>query len=398
MRAETIRLIGFARLADRRGVPPEPAPSPAVHGNSVRSGRGHPRAAAHEPVRRSRPLHSGVRPRGRTHAVRPVPRLHRGCAHAVRGEQPAAPGDAEVQPRIPDVEPDHAVPAAPGARLSRRAVSRHRERPRRGSLRARRGRCRGVLPRAGARPLRGPPGRVAGAQSFDPVDHFAEEGHQRPGHHSRFRAPRGRSSASRLSVRAHRRGRARHQPEALERLEGAAVRGILRAHQARVAPRPRDAGRSGRTDPRDAGERARENSGARARANRAGLVAVDRGVFPALHARGDRLADRPARRPASRRQLAAGRGPAARGARRHRRAHLHPAARAQLRAHHRGPRPDGPQRRRCAPHHQRQRLHLGNLRGSRGQRRGDRRLRPHPRDRARTWRAPCSRRRTRRSP
>jgi [protein-PII] uridylyltransferase len=76
-----------------------------------------------------------------------------------------------------------------------------------------------------------------------------------------FRAPRRRSGASGLSVRADRRRRARHQSEAVECLEGAAVRGILRAHQARAAPRARDTGRSGGIDPRDPGQRARENAG-----------------------------------------------------------------------------------------------------------------------------------------
>ena len=143
---------------------------------------------------------------------------------------------------------------------------------------------------------------------LDPVHHLAEEGHQRSGHHPRFRAPRRRPGPPRLPVRAHRRGRARHQPEAVERLEGAAVRGVLRAHQARAAPRPRDAGRPGRTDPRDPGERARKNvRRSSPNAISRGLVAVDRGVFPALHARGDRLADGAARRPASRRRVAAGR-------------------------------------------------------------------------------------------
>ena len=36
----------------------------------------------------------------------------------------------------------------------------------------------------GLGPLRGAPGRVAGPEPFDPVHHLAEEGHQRPGHHS----------------------------------------------------------------------------------------------------------------------------------------------------------------------------------------------------------------------
>ena len=61
----------------------------------------------------------------------------------------------------------------------------------------------------------------------------------------RFRAPRRRSGAPGLPVRVDRCRCARHQPETLEFLEGAAVRGVLRAHQARPAPRPGNPDRSG---------------------------------------------------------------------------------------------------------------------------------------------------------
>ena len=242
------------------------------------------------------PLHPLLRPGGRPHAVRPVPRLHGGRAHAVRGEQSAAPGDSEIQRRVPRFEPDHAVAAAPGARLSGGAVSRYRERPRRRPLRARRGRCGGVLPGARPRPVRGAPGGLAGAQPFDSVHHLAEEGHQRSGHHPRFRAPRGRPGAFGLLVRAHRRGCARHQPQTVEYVEGAPVRGVLRAHQAGAAPRIGNSGRSRRIDPRDSGPGARKNAPPGRPDDRAGLVAVDRGVLPALHAGGDRVADRGASR------------------------------------------------------------------------------------------------------
>ncbi len=63
--------------------------------------------------------------------------------------------------------------------------------------------------------------------------------------------------------------------------------------------------------------------GHRRGANRQGLVAMDRGVFPALHARGDRLAHHPARRPQPRGRRSAGGRAATGGARRHRGAHLH---------------------------------------------------------------------------
>ena len=184
VRAETIRLIGTHVVAHRRGIPAEPAASPPVHGNPLRARRSHARAAAHEFVRGARPLHSRLRPGRRTHAVRPVPRVHRGRAHLVRGQQPAPPGDAEIQRRISRLEPDHAVAAAPGNRLSRGAFSRHSQGPRRRSLRTRSGRRRGVLPRTGTRPIRGALGRMARQEPFDFIHHLAEERHQRSGHHS----------------------------------------------------------------------------------------------------------------------------------------------------------------------------------------------------------------------
>ncbi len=48
------------------------------------------RTAAHESLRRAGALHSGFRAHRRAHAVRPVPCLHGGRAHAVRRQQPAA--------------------------------------------------------------------------------------------------------------------------------------------------------------------------------------------------------------------------------------------------------------------------------------------------------------------
>ena len=199
-----------------------------------------------------------------------------------------------------------------------------------------------------------------------------------PDSHSRLRPPRRRSGAPRLSVCAHRRGRARHQPEALERLEGAAVRGILRAHQARPAPRPRDAGRPGRADPRDPGGRPRQDpERISRRRHRAGLVADGpRRIFCATRPEEIAWHTAPARRPRPGSDDAPGRGPAARRAGGTAVLTYTRARRAQLRAHHRGARPDGTQRRRCPPHHERQRLQPGDLRGARGQRRRDRRLAP----------------------
>jgi len=152
VRAETIRLIGtHVWLIDE-----ELRQNPRHHRRTSSCGAirgGHPRIAPHELVRRAGPLYPLLRARGGAHAVRPVPRVYRGRPHAVRGEQSAPPGHAEVQRRIPGFEPDHAVLAAAGNCLSGGAVSRHRQRPRRRSFRAGRGRRGGVLPGTRARPL-----------------------------------------------------------------------------------------------------------------------------------------------------------------------------------------------------------------------------------------------------
>jgi hypothetical protein len=75
---------------------------------------------------------------------------------------------------------------------SGRAVSRHRQGTRRGSLRSGRGRCRRLLPGAGPVALRGAPRRLARRQSLELVDHCAEAGHRRSGGHHRICAPRRR--------------------------------------------------------------------------------------------------------------------------------------------------------------------------------------------------------------
>ncbi len=71
-----------------------------------RASRRHARTAAHESLRRARPLHPRLRPHRRAHAVRPVPRLHGRCAHAVRGQQPAALCARTLRPRVPEAAAD----------------------------------------------------------------------------------------------------------------------------------------------------------------------------------------------------------------------------------------------------------------------------------------------------
>ena len=109
----------------------------------------------------------GVRPRGRPHAVRPVPRLHRRRAHAVRPAQSAPSGLPQVRPRTARAcrASCRRHPATAGARLPRRTVPRHRQGTRRRSLGTGLSRCRNLLPRTGPVALRRAPGVVAGAQS-----------------------------------------------------------------------------------------------------------------------------------------------------------------------------------------------------------------------------------------
>ncbi len=76
------------------------------------------------------------------------------------------------------------------------------------------------------------------------VGHGAEAGHRRSGGHQRVRAQGRRRGAPRLSVRAHLRRCARHQPQTVEFVEGLAVPGVLRAREARAAPRAGEPDRS----------------------------------------------------------------------------------------------------------------------------------------------------------
>jgi [protein-PII] uridylyltransferase len=120
-----------APLADRRGIPPEPAAPPAVPRDPARARGRHARAAAHEPLRRARSLHPRVRTRRRSHAVRPVPRLHGRRAHPVRAAQPAPPGPAALRARTARDVAAHGHDPAPGSRLPRGTVPRRRQGSRR---------------------------------------------------------------------------------------------------------------------------------------------------------------------------------------------------------------------------------------------------------------------------
>ena len=325
VRASTMRARGPQPVADRRGVPPEPAPSPPVPRDPARAGRRDARAAAHEHLRRARALHPGFRPHRRAHAVRPVPRLHRRCAHAVRGQQPAPLRHSALRPRA--------------ARGLARSCS---------SCRSRRSRtsppCSTTSPRAAAAitPSSAPwtPKRSASSRACRPTTRAwwpgwcaiicelsitaQKQDIGDPAGHQCVRAPGRRRDPPRLPVRADLRRRARHQSEAVEFVEGVAVPRLLRARQARPAPRPREPDRPGAAGARDAGRRAAPGGRARRRraGHRRGVDAVHAGVLPAALARGSRLAHAAAGRARRRFRRAAGRARSAQRTRHDRGAHL----------------------------------------------------------------------------
>ena len=70
------------------------------------------------------------------------------------------------------------------------------------------------------------------------LHHLPEAGHRRPAGDQCLRPQGRRRDAPRLPVRAHLRRRARHEPEAVELLEGLAVPRLLPARQAGAAARP----------------------------------------------------------------------------------------------------------------------------------------------------------------
>ncbi len=85
------------------------------------------------------------------------------------------------------------------------------------------------------------------------VTHLAEAGHRRSAGDQRVRAQGGRRDAPRLPLRAHLRRRARHQPEAVELLEGLALQGPLPAREACPATRAREPDRPRAPGARDPG-------------------------------------------------------------------------------------------------------------------------------------------------
>ena len=295
-------------------------------------------------------------------------------------EQPAPLRDAaSTTTSCRELSAHHAAAAEAGDRLSRRAVPRHRQGPRRRSLGARRRRRRGVLPRAGPVALRRAPGRLAGAQSPGAVGHRAEAGHRA--------IPRS-STPSRSKV-----GDETHL-DYLYVLTSADVRGtnpklwnswkasLFHEFYERVKRALRRGLESpidpGRADARDAGRRAQAArriaaASRRPRSTRAWERLHGR-LLPAPHARGSGLAHAAARR-ARARQSKIRWSPCEPRSERGTTGVLvvRAASLQRLRRHHRGARPARPHHRRRAHHAHRRRLQPRPLPRARGRRRADHR-------------------------
>jgi hypothetical protein len=182
-------------------------------------------AQAHGAHRRARAIPAGVRPGCRAHAVRPVPRLHGRPAHAHRAaaarELPARRAGARLlDPAGSGRAPAQALPAAsrPGSSTTS---------PRAGAA---------IIPCSAPRTCAASPsehglperGRraagLAGARAPADVGDRAEAGRLRSGGGGPLRLARRRSRAPGLPVPAHLRRHRRHQPEAVEQLEGPPAR------------------------------------------------------------------------------------------------------------------------------------------------------------------------------
>ena len=300
----------------------------------------------------------------------------------------AAPGDAAVRSRAAAGVAGHAAAAQAGGRLSRRAVPRHRQGPRRRSFR---------------RSARSTPRPSASSRACRATTRAWSPGWSRTTWCCRCTAQKQdigdpqviNDFARQVGDEAH--------LDYLYVLTCADVRGtnpkLWNSWKASLFQdfydKVKRALRRGLESPVDQDELVRENQAARARAaagagvaprHRAHLGAAAGRLFPALHARGDRAGTRSVlarSQAATTRRRGRGGGRSADRARHDRGADLRAAPAPRLRARHRGARPARAQHRRCAHHAGRQRLLARHLPRARGRRHADHRQRTPRRNRAR---------------
>ena len=221
MSARTLRALWRWRHRVDATLPPRPGQPRALHRDLPRAARHPARAAADEPVRHPRRLPAGVRPHRRADAARPVPRLHGRRAHPDGDPQPAPLHRDAARARVPALLAADGRRRAQGRALPRRAVPRHREGPRRRPLGPRRARREALRPRPRPRQARRRRRGLAGRAAPGDVVDRAEAGHLRPGRRRRLRRARAHRGAARPALPADRRGHPRHEPEGVERVEGA---------------------------------------------------------------------------------------------------------------------------------------------------------------------------------
>jgi [protein-PII] uridylyltransferase len=209
----------------------------------------------------------------------------------------------------------------------------------------------------------------------------AEEGHLRSQGDPRVREAGRRSEPSRLSVRADRLRRARHQPEALEQLEVLAVRRLLSAHARGAAPRTGESDRPGSADRRNAVARKGADHSRRPwrkrqckRSGSASPMRTSCGTRP-RRSRGTRRCSRGAMARIAARWCRC----SSNRAWRHRHLDLQLASPTQLRAHDGAARSARTYDRRCAHHADGRRLQPRRLSRARRHRRRDQRSRAHSR-------------------